>query len=509
MAGSKNIVICSDGTGNTAIKGRGTNVFKIFEAVDICGHWKNAALRPQVAIYDDGVGTQGFTPLRLLSGAFGWGLSRNIRRLYTELARCYEPGDSIYLFGFSRGAFTVRSLAGFIGSCGILDARKVSDDQLEALVAEAYRTYRMTYRDVRKGSQGTKRYQERAEIFRRQHGVVHDKHAPEGKVDIAFIGVWDTVDAVGLPFDELTVLLNSIFRFKFPDHVLRNHVQRACHALSIDDERRTFHPLMWDERNEKANGWTARIEQVWFPGAHSNVGGGYPKQGMSLVSLYWMMRKAEAAGARFVDCDWKLYYDHQNPFDKLYDSRAGLGAYYRYLPRDIGKMCRDNGTIPKIHLSSIERVIQGSGGYTPGNIPAGCQFVATETPPKNLPDIGPEITTALGSRGSLLDDVRPWVYLRHYSNLIFLVVSLAALALIFRDSRTQPGCSDIFCDPFSVSGLLKLAKCLMLNPTLYITLLCVIAFFYLLGWVARRPMERAFSGFWHALHARLSGKLYP
>jgi len=105
-----------------------------------------------------------------------------------------------------------------------------------------------------------------------------------------------------------------------------------------------------------------------------------------------MMRKAEAAGARFVDCDWKLYYDHQNPFDKLYDSRAGLGAYYRYLPRDIGKMCRDNGTIPKIHLSSIERVIQGSGGYTPGNIPAG----ASSWRPKPLPKTSP--TSARRSR---------------------------------------------------------------------------------------------------------------
>src|SRR5512138_2215327 len=141
MAANKNIVICSDGTGNTAIKGRGTNVFKIFEAVDIYGHWTNPALRPQVAIYDDGVGTESFKPLRLLSGAFGWGLGRNIRQLYTELVRVYEPGDSIYLFGFSRGAFTVRSLAGFIGICGILDRAKLGDGDVRVRVEEAYRAY--------------------------------------------------------------------------------------------------------------------------------------------------------------------------------------------------------------------------------------------------------------------------------------------------------------------------------------------------------------------------------
>src|SRR5215813_3746406 len=108
----KNIVICSDGTGNTTIKGRGTNVFKLYEAVD-------TSLRPskpplQVAFYDDGIGTETVRWFRILTGAIGWGLGRNIRKLYLELARVYDPGDKIYLFGFSRGAFTVRMLARMI-----------------------------------------------------------------------------------------------------------------------------------------------------------------------------------------------------------------------------------------------------------------------------------------------------------------------------------------------------------------------------------------------------------
>jgi uncharacterized protein (DUF2235 family) len=104
---AKRIVVCSDGTGNTAIKGRGTNVFKMFEAIDLNGHRLDPALTPQVAIYDDGVGTEDFKPLKLIGGAFGWGLSRNVKQLYKELARVYDPGDEIYMFGFSRGAFTV------------------------------------------------------------------------------------------------------------------------------------------------------------------------------------------------------------------------------------------------------------------------------------------------------------------------------------------------------------------------------------------------------------------
>ena len=118
---SKRIIICSDGTGNTAVKGRGTNVFKLFEAVDLHSHRVDPNKTPQVAIYDDGVGTQSFTPLKILAGATGWGLSRNVKHLYKELSRIYDPGDEIFMFGFSRGAFTVRTLAGFIAACGLVD----------------------------------------------------------------------------------------------------------------------------------------------------------------------------------------------------------------------------------------------------------------------------------------------------------------------------------------------------------------------------------------------------
>ena len=123
---AKNIVICSDGTGNSAVKDRGTNVFKIFESIDLNGHRLNPKLDPQVPIYDDGVGTEDFRPLKIFAGITGWGLSRNVKQLYKELCRIYDPGDKIFLFGFSRGAFTVRSLVGLIVRCGIIDAQKQS-----------------------------------------------------------------------------------------------------------------------------------------------------------------------------------------------------------------------------------------------------------------------------------------------------------------------------------------------------------------------------------------------
>ena len=192
---AKRIVVCSDGTGNTAIKGHGTNVFKLFEAVDLNGHRFDANLTPQIAIYDDGVGTEDFKPLKLLGGAFGWGLSRNVRHLYKELARIYDPGDEIYMFGFSRGAFTVRTLAGFISTCGLVDRDKITPRTfggLKSAVKKAYKAYRKCYRPFL-WQLFTKPSRNAGQEFKARYSISDD-------VRVRFIGVWDTVDAVGLPF---------------------------------------------------------------------------------------------------------------------------------------------------------------------------------------------------------------------------------------------------------------------------------------------------------------------
>jgi len=124
----KNIVLCSDGTGNSDTKGRGTNVFKLYEAVDIHGHKSDASLVPQVAYYyDDGVGTENFAVHRIIGAAFGYGFAQNIQDLYAELVHVYAPDDKLFLFGFSRGAYTVRALAGMIQYCGVI----IKSDELE------------------------------------------------------------------------------------------------------------------------------------------------------------------------------------------------------------------------------------------------------------------------------------------------------------------------------------------------------------------------------------------
>ncbi len=375
----KNIIICSDGTGNTAIKNRGTNVFKMFEAIDLNGHRIDPNLDPQIAFYDDGVGTESFLPLKLLGGAFGFGLAKNVRNLYMDLVRVYDPGDAatpadrIYLFGFSRGAFTVRTLAGLIAKCGVLDRDKLpTTDALGSAVSNAYSTYRRSYRtwlgsvlnQVLVALRLRRPDADAMAAFKQAHSV-------PGEVRIHFIGVWDTVDAVGGPFHTSDVI-NAIFhRFKFPDQILSDKVDQAAHALSIDEARAAFGPVLWEAK--------PNIEQVWFAGVHSNVGGGYPKQGMSLVTLDWMMQKAQQNGLRILSDDRKNYWEHGNVDDKLYDSRAGLGVFYRWKPRNMQKLWTDQkaGALPPIHLSVLERIAHGTDGYAPGTLAPGANITFT------------------------------------------------------------------------------------------------------------------------------------
>jgi len=509
----KNIVICSDGTGNTAIKGRGTNVFKLYEAMDLHGHLHNTGWTPQVAFYDDGVGTEDLKPLKIFSGMTGWGLSRNVKQLYKDLARIYEPGDNLFLFGFSRGAFTARTLAGFIASCGVLNVSKLTTaSALESTVKDAYEIYRRRYRSkLTKRLLGNRDATE-LQMFRRDHCLDVD-------VRIRFIGVWDTVDAVGLPFHLSDILNAVVYRFKFPDQRLSDKVTKACHALALDDERHSFHPLLWSEIGEKDD----RIEQVWFSGAHSNVGGGYPKQGMSLVALDWMMERAENAGLRFIASDRALYRERMNVDDKLYDPRAGFGVFYRWKPRDVVKMCGKNGIErPAIHLSVVERILHGTEDYAPGNIPSDARVVTT--PAGNTAAdaaMGQRVKQAEtvlcqqhGRTPSLLVRIRGAILVGLLSYYIYLFTC----AVMLIAAATPPGAWAISDPLASAWNLISLIWRLVTSP-MDTTVSTIVGFFkrpwllagliggllasYLLASFADRRMSATFSQFWHEARPKL------
>lgn len=492
----KNIILLSDGTGNSNVKNRGTNVYKLYEALDF-----NSQECQQVAFYDDGVGTQEFKPLKFIGGAFGWGLSRNIRHLYRQLVHVYEPGDKIFLFGFSRGAFTVRRLAAMIGQMGVIDKNAYPDEQsLESAVWHCFKNYRQTNRAILEPL-----YDPLIKfVFEDRLYKLPDDHLVmlPAKPDIEFIGVWDTVAAVGLPFDEATEFLDKfIFKFKFKDHTLNGKVKQACHALSVSDERQTFHPLLWQDDQ--------RIEQVWFPGVHSNIGGGYPQQGLSLVSLDWMMEQVKAkpdikkSGLYFVNNDVQFIKDRKYAFDKLYDSRSGMGVYYRYKPRDIGRICADNGIqTAKIHVSVFERIAQGIFGYAPGNIPRNFEVVdllgGTHQQSQQVAEL---INEGFGEK-TVLEQTAKFYLPRRILYYVFLVYTLLILWWLIRWDLADSAL-DVFRRMkilVSPDGLLdKLITSFVEHPT-YILLGVII---FAINVLARRKMEDVCSKFWSKLRPKL------
>lgn len=264
---SRALVVCCDGTWSRARSPSPTNVAKI--AVTIAD--RDADGCEQRVLYHEGVGVR--RAERLAGGAFGTGLSRNVKDCYRFLAHEYEPGDRIYLFGFSRGAYTARSLAGLIRNCGVL-----MPDQLDRC-HEAYRLYR---------DRATDPYSIEASLFRRTYAR---------EVPVHFIGVWDTVGSLGVPF-RIPLIRR---RWEFHDVGLSRTVRFAFQALAIDERRRPFRPAVWVQHPEVGETVSQTLEQVWFSGSHSDVGGGSAHPALSEIPLCWMAQKAVDAGLAFRD----------------------------------------------------------------------------------------------------------------------------------------------------------------------------------------------------------------
>jgi len=276
---SKNIVLLADGTWNDGAESN-TNI-----------HWLNTHLLTndsQVVFYDTGVGTDWYN--NKSGGALGLGLSRNIRQLYSHLIDVYEPGDAVYCFGFSRGAFTVRSLCGFINLVGNIGS--TDEDDIES----AYHYYK-----IHEPGELDNWYEQ------------WKKPKSNGEIPIRFIGVFDTVGALGVPFeieDEIwqakagsraerikNKLLGWVDKLGdrlrrpitgFHDTALGDNIEEAYHAVAIDEERALFPPQ--------------KVKQRWFAGVHSDVGGGYPVQDsekLAHIPLHWIVSKALDAGLYF------------------------------------------------------------------------------------------------------------------------------------------------------------------------------------------------------------------
>ena len=366
---SKNIVLLSDGTGQRGGVGYETNVWSLYNS--IVHDDPN-----QLICYDDGVGSQKSRVQKILGGMTAFGLAQNVRNLYTFLIRHWEPEDRIYLFGFSRGAFTVRILSDLIARCGIirLHADITSENQLDELVKSAYvATLKAYYRP------------EYARAF-------SDTYSWKVKPHIHFIGVWDTVGAIGLPFKQARFAMHNFIEYGFRGHALNDRVDYAAHAISIDDSRETFHPVVWDERIDRN---PERISQMWFSGVHTNVGGGYPKNQLSRVSLEWMIDQVKLADQKaglpasecLMFCKNKLetISNDKDAYGRMYNSRSGLSTAYRFLPRDMeayGQSYTEEKI--KIHPSVFKRIAHNTDSYSPHNLP-DCFISETGTKLKDQP----------------------------------------------------------------------------------------------------------------------------
>lgn len=470
----KNIILLSDGTGNSAAKVWRTNVWRLFQYLELKGS-------NQIAIYDDGVGTSSFLPLAILGGAFGWGLKRNVRELYKYLCRNYQQGDRIYGFGFSRGAFTIRVLIGLVLDQGLV---KFSNEaELDKTARAAYRAYRHA------------KYSRLNLLFPlRLVQIWLDRRfykSCERPIDeIEFLGLWDTVAAYGLPVDEMTRGVNNwIWPLELPSTEFDQRIRKARHALAIDDERETFHPVLWDEDhtntrppgNERPTS-DEQLLQVWFTGMHANVGGGYPDDALANVSLSWIVAEARQAGVVFkqmanAEPDALLSTDSAKDKDgRLYDSRSGVGGYYRYNPRKIAdfyertkksierrqqKATREAKTnaaapvvpsaLPKIHETVFGRIRIGAHLYAPIGLPEQYEVVTTgdvavayNLPPPNVtPAPMSVIPNTIGiaegpnSSGRRKDQESAWDLVWRKRGIYFLTVFVTAYLLtypLFRDT---------------------------------------------------------------------------
>ena len=344
----KRIVICADGTWNErdridkkTKRRHPTNVLKVARAVR--SRANNGI--DQVLYYHEGVGTSGAWD-KFTGGAFGEGIENNIRSLYRFILYNYEPGDELFLFGFSRGAFTVRTLVGFMNLVGLVE----KDD--DYYIPEIYGCYKDGQRP---GSEEWKK-------------AFHNVDGTGPCPPIKFIGVWDTVGALGAPG-----FLGQVFNkneYKYHDVGLNSHVENAFHALAIDERRKPFAPSMW----KRDKGFTGKLEQAWFAGVHSNVGGSCSPDGLANEALHWVVEKAETLGLEFDPVFLAKYRACFN--SEMQDSMSTMYKVMGPYTRPLGRQPADGEAV---HQSAIDRMNFPPCRYAPENLKSYLASAGTAT----------------------------------------------------------------------------------------------------------------------------------
>lgn len=389
----KRLVFCFDGTWNRLSSDTPTNVVKLAQMVMPTAPDGT----PQIVYYDEGIGTDSWFN-RWSGGILGKGMLGNIRKAYRFLIFNYAPGDEIFAFGFSRGAYTARSFIGFVRHAGILDAAYAN--QIDKTITiyrnapvgvigeESREAIAFRFRNCTGICVSEEDRMARSELYGALSEDVRQKHrdpADTGLIDIRYVGVWDTVRALGIPeFVPGAKWLNA--KYEFHDAVLTSKIKAARHAVAIDEPRLAFRPTLFgDDKiadlNARATAhlekrpepWKLPYQEQWFPGVHGAVGGGGARRGLSDIALSWILKGAREAGlAVRVDPSEPIYSLAADPFDDLQNSATRGWTQKRPLvwlarlfhsPRSGPKRLAD------LHLTTLQRWFG-----QPSRLPERCEY---------------------------------------------------------------------------------------------------------------------------------------
>lgn len=330
------LVVCCDGTWNTPHQMDGgtpapTNVYKFYTAVSEDDE--------QDRYYRSGVGTSGGFLRKLSGGALGYGIDDDIKSPYKWLCDRYDPDkkDEIFLIGFSRGAYTVRSLAGLISRFGLCAFKngEMEESARWAQVSDVYAAYRQ------------------------RKETVADEITRHADVPIKFLGVFDTVGALGIPPDlNFTRRLFNRKKYQFHDTVLGDKIEHAYHAVAMDERRLSFTPTLWTRLDDRP-----KVKQVWFPGVHGDVGGSYAESGLGDITLDWMIDGASKCGLNMQE----RFLDQLRPNDRglLHDSLTGGFAYMRSQPRAVPDIMSDKKSVHRAARRRAAKPPISQSGYWP------------------------------------------------------------------------------------------------------------------------------------------------
>lgn len=325
----KRIIFCFDGTWNRLSVECPTNVVLLAQMIEPLAPDGT----PQVVFYNEGIGANRWWPVRVYEGAVGKGMERIMREAYRFLIFNYEPGDEIFAFGFSRGAYSARSFIGMIRHAGILDIASVTQ------IDEAFRIYRQA--PTVTGTESDEGFAFRAKYCTgvcvsaddrkwRKRNVTGFDPANTPLLAVKYLGVWDTVRALGLP-DFLPFSSRFNRKYVFHDDYLSSKIKAARHAVALDELRPTFRATLFgraqvmklNARNQRKNEppmpvWKRSYQERWFPGVHGAVGGGGPRRGLSDGALEWVLEGARQCGLVLRDRrDNAAYALRPDPFDSL------------------------------------------------------------------------------------------------------------------------------------------------------------------------------------------------